>query len=367
MHLNKSYGHGNLFPQQRKQRGLILHADGIEHLVLSVDVDLPGTSAGDSVPLGWVIPVPAPPIAYSVDLPADVLELARTLHQEHSTVASYRRHRSFSYSHSGGTRNSYGAHRYSSVQRPKLAITRQKVGDYDVTLLQPLSDGVLGELNEWFRNNGFREVAASHVEYFLRNGFSFVCAKVGRSPDTAGGSDNLELKPLCISFPTAQLFYPLKFSSNQGMFDLELYTLTARAVDFQSSESACSQLRISSRMYHADNQWDRYGHRSIYRRNTLIASSLPGEWVSGRPELQRGSWYLNRIDSQQLNASPSEKIQDWDDDIFFALAKEPRLAHETDVTYLKWLKNSLQVQQYTSGHGHYPRFKYFRPRTVLTP
>jgi hypothetical protein len=60
------------------------------------------------------------------------------------------------------------------------------------------------------------------MEYFVENRFTFLCVKFSPPGKKATVEAESGVKPLHLSFKSPNPYYPLRFSSRQGAFDVNL-------------------------------------------------------------------------------------------------------------------------------------------------
>lgn len=235
------------------QRALILFDQGRETLVLQSQYRIPGETTGSDHPLGWVVPVPAPPefatmpAQYADWLFHDLDMLAApdvTLWRNHAIIGLFVGSIVISL---GSVFLSFlprAAGKRSILRRVSLAsviiafatflaaplVIRQskgpggveviqsgKAGIYDVSVLKSETPGAL---IAWFNRNGFQfssedsESIRSHLE---RN-WCFVVTRINpglATSHSSGGSGKL-IDPLILHFPTPHPVYPTALTATGG-------------------------------------------------------------------------------------------------------------------------------------------------------
>jgi hypothetical protein len=271
---------------QSAQEAVLFHHDGREELVLKINYRIKGDSLPDR--FAWVITVPNDPDHYEV---ADA-GLFQELFDWAEKVA-----RLPTKSKDDGP---------NSLGRGKLVIGQPvRVGPYEIQPVKALGREALGALNTWLDEHGFPKEDPRHMAYFVENKFTFLCVKFDpprgqRTVAADGGA-----VPLHLSFKSERPYYPLRFSSRQGVFDVNLYVLTKKPFDYK--ESGDSLKRIN---------WAFTG----FRANTRVA---PGDFprllkdVYGKTRFKedRSPWHLNVLRCREVNKG--DTIARWEDDIFF--------------------------------------------------
>jgi len=154
------------------------------------------------------------------------------------------------------------------------------------------------------------------------NGFTFLCVKV--TPPAGGdavGSRGM-LKPLQISFATPAPYYPLKFSSRQGMFELNVWLLTKQKIDREKSFGVYHNVGAVR-----PEKLDGAFHRPGFNDNVAVKKSeMPDSLKTVLNESQESA--VSEVNDRNLSVlrSPAlnqrTKIKDWKSDVFFVLAAE---------------------------------------------
>jgi hypothetical protein len=183
---------------------------------------------------------------------------------------------------------------------------RVQVGPYDIQPVRGVGPRALEGLNTWLGANGFPKEPADHMTFFVENGFTFLCVRI-TPPDeqktvAAGGS----LPPLHLSFKSSTPYYPLRFSSRQGVFDVNLHVLTRKKLDYDKSAGTLARLNWGSRGY---------------KRNAEVTSknmpdTLKKVFEKSVWKEKVGSWHYNNIRCYKVNKGNS--ISKWKNDITFS-------------------------------------------------
>lgn len=295
---------------QSAQEALVIHADGRQELVLRINYHVEAEKSGGELPpyFAWIITVPNEPDHYAL---ADEKLFKDLFAWGNSKVVPQPR------------QNSKGATLQADIIPEGVELgERVEVGPYDIQPVRATGMHALNGLNDWLKANGFPQEDADHMRYFVENGFTFLCVKV--TPPAGGdavGSSGM-LKPLQISFATPAPYYPLKFSSRQGMFELNVWLLTKNKIDLEKS----------SGVYHnvgavRPEKLDGVFHRSGFNDNVAVKkSAMPDSLKTVLNESQEtavsevNDWNLSVLRSPALNQRT--KIKDWKSDVFFILAAE---------------------------------------------
>jgi hypothetical protein len=213
--------------EQEGQTAVIFWADGRQELFLSVDYEVKGgvpNRKSASTGLAWVIPVPSAPDSYQV-AEAGLFDLARAAwHEAKPKVPAIES--------DGPLARSLGP---KSASRGIRLLEKVDVGDYEIQPIQTKDKESGAALNAWLTGNGFAEVPAGNMAYYLERSWTWLAVKA----KPAAGATKGKLKPLQISFASDEIVYPLKFSSHQGKFRVELYVVTEKPLaDFSLRDGA---------------------------------------------------------------------------------------------------------------------------------
>lgn len=119
----------------------------------------------------------------------------------------------------------------SSGSGPEVrVVSRAKVGEYDIQGIQASGEGAARALNEWLKEQGFGEVSTENMKYYVDRGWTFLAIRIDPEKGKPALGANGEFRPLRISFAADRIYYPLKFSSHQGEFDITAYVFTETPV-----------------------------------------------------------------------------------------------------------------------------------------
>ncbi len=190
----KSFADGCFFGykdiEEPSQVGIILFQEGKEDLILFAN------ARGTDTEFAWVIPVPSYPTVKEGD---------PDLFYDLSYLTTYRPH---PFPFACGTGNII----FTSEETQDVYVwSSEDIGIYHVTVLSSESENAL--IN-WLNANGYKfpENAQDAVNYYVRNNYFFVAAKV-KKKDEVNSSYYMGISPLHIYFSTDEIFYPLKISS----------------------------------------------------------------------------------------------------------------------------------------------------------
>ena len=301
MHLPPGY-EGSI--GQNTQEGVLIHSDGREQLILRVNYRIDGKKPAPN--FAWIVTVPKEPDAYKLADPKlfkDMFNLSQKLLRpkpdEKNKLNAPRL----------GSANIL-EEKQSGVELGKRAV----VGPYDIQPVRGVGAHALKGLNQWMIKNGFEPMAADHMAYFVDNGFTFLAIKVNGARGAQGVAAGGMLPPLAFSFASEQPYYPMKFSSHQGTFDLNLHILSTQKFDYKANEELLRRVRWSN--------------RSWKRNASLKRSAMPKTLVKHVPaDKPSQMWFYNNIKGSRINRNG--EIAKWKTDLFFANAKTAHPAGET--------------------------------------
>jgi len=280
---------------QDAQQALIIHDGEREELVLRINYKIEGEKMPES--FAWVITVPNEPDAYAVADPAlfeKMDKLAKLLLRRTPRYASLSADDPF-----GG-----------GLSAPAEGVELGKPVSVGPDAIQPVrgvGSKALDGLNSWLKSNGFPSENPEHMRYFVENNFTFLCVKI--KPD--GGSSLVPssgvLPPLHLSFASEKPYYPLKFSSQQGEFDLNLHILTKQPVDFRANKALLKSIT-----------WSNPEYKQNYKlHHTSVPKLLNDVLRKGKIETKQRYWNYSNIQCLKLNKEKS--LENLTSDVFFEL------------------------------------------------
>lgn len=210
---------------QNGQKALLIHDHGREELVLGIDYRITPAiapsekgkgappAAGPVMPPSfvWVITVPAEPDRYTVADPALFDDLSKLTAELLPPPARD---------------NAIGLRTTAPASAGVELGQRVLVGPYDIQPVRARGREALDALNAWLGANGFPTEDPGHMAYFVDRRFTFLCVKVGPAEGETGVGPGGAIPPLHLSFASERPYYPLKFSSRQGVFDVNLWVVT---------------------------------------------------------------------------------------------------------------------------------------------
>ena len=283
--------------RQNDHEAVIIHHGGREELVLRIDYKITGKTMPDR--FAWVITVPNEPDNYALadaKLFEEMFELSKKLRQPIKKKF-------------GGGFGAGGAGGFGGVELGKQVT----VGPYDIQPVRGVGANALTGLNAWLKAKGFPTEDPKHMQYFVDHQFTFLCVKIappkGKPAVGAGG----KLPPLHLSFASAKPYYPLRFSSRQGVFGVNLHVLTRRTLNYRKSARVLRQINWT-------NQRDKRNAR-LYKQN--MPDTLQKVFAKTRFKKDKKVWYYNCIRADQVNRDNA--IAKWTTDVFLnGLPRKPR-------------------------------------------
>ena len=162
------------------------------------------------------------------------------------------------------------------------------------------------------------------MKYFVEQRFTFLCIRIspvqGQTRVASGG----KVVPLQLSFQSDEIYYPLLFSSRQGIFDLQLVVLSGTPLDYRQSGSALARIN-----------WRSGG---LYRNVTVDATTFPSALrraydkraIKDVPE----QWYLNVLRCREVNRG--ESIASWTEDVFLTTSVAAPVHHTSRESLSVW-------------------------------
>jgi hypothetical protein len=279
--------------RQSAQEGVLFHADAREELILKINYKIEGETLRDR--FAWVVTVPNKPDHYRVadkNLFKDVYTWARKL-----LLKPRPRSRS---KENSKAKSLGGAHSGLLVGKPV------QVGPYTIQPVRALGEKALGALNRWLSENGFPTEDPDHMRYFVLKNFTFVCIKFQPPRGRTTVERTSGVPPLQLSFKTKHPYYPLRFSSRQGVFDVNLYVLTKRKFDYVASRGNLARI---------NNYKNKYIRTNVPITPVAFPEVLQNAYRESRFKGYTGRWYLNLLQGPQVNRNNS--IAKWKTDIFF--------------------------------------------------
>lgn len=289
---------------QSMQEAVVLHADGREELVLGIKYQMKPGKDGKLPPyFAWVITVPNEPDRYQL---AD-----RDLFKKVFDWGDPKmRRRPFSDSRGPREKIALGGLIWSK---------QVTVGPYTIQPVKATGMAALKGLNVWLDENGFPQEDEKHMEYFVKNGFTFLCIKVSPAKASASVPGGGSLKPLHLSFKSKQPYYPLRFSSRQGVFGINVWLMIKDKIDYKKAATVYQKVGARSPV-NSKGELDPFQRFNVAVTQQKCPKALSALMKNSPSSVIRNqtTWNLNLIKSAQVNKRV--KISSWNQDVFLPLA-----------------------------------------------
>ncbi|MBI2920870.1 MAG: DUF2330 domain-containing protein [Planctomycetes bacterium] len=273
---------------QSAQEAVMFWNDGREELILRINYRIDGKVPPPS--FAWIVTVPNEPDDYAVadaDLFREVFEWAQPLVEPPTK--------------SDGKGDLQGPPQAGGLEFGKAV----KVGPFDIQPVRALGLQALEGLNAWLEKHGFPTEDPKHMEYFVVNKFTFLCIKVTPAEGKTEVESKGGLPPLRLSFRSDCPYYPLRFSSRQGVFDINLYVFTKQEFDYKASGDSLKRIN-----------WAEGGLATNVRvKPGDFPKLLAQEYGKSAFKDEKGEWHLNVLRTFRVN--DGNTIAGWKEDIFF--------------------------------------------------
>ena len=279
--------------EQTQQEGIIIYDQGVQDLILKVDPKISGKEKLDS--FCWLITVPNEPDKYDT-CDASIFEEMYNLKLRYLVIPRDNRSMGCSEKSESKSKDSVKA-LPDGVELGEFV----KVGDYNIQPVRGVGKNALSGLNKWLEMNGFPTESEDHMKYFVDNKFTFLCIKVNSEQGSEIGS-RPELKPLHLTFKSDKVYYPMKYSSQQGDFSANIYTITSMPVDYIKSDEVLKRLSFKN--------------HNLYKNVNLADKELP-QGLKALVDEKKPYLYMNSFFCSHPNYDKA--ISKWTEDIFFSL------------------------------------------------
>ncbi|NQZ56896.1 MAG: DUF2330 domain-containing protein [Lentisphaeraceae bacterium] len=279
--------------QQSSQQGLIVFDNGIEDLILKVSPKISGEQKLKS--FCWLITVPNQPDKYRVVNSPIFRKLS------YMKIAHLDKEKKEKYSF---LKPANEDKQFDAIVIPAGVELGKpvNVGAYDIQPVRGVGKNALSGLNTWLQQNGFPTEPAQHMKYFIDNKFTFLCIKVNPDNQSNDMSRSPSLKPLHLTFKTDKIYYPMKYSSQQGNFSANLYILSTMPVDYKLSDSTLERIDWSNQDLHKNV---RLKTSSFHNVEMALDKKLPMDL------------YFNNFFCD--NPNKNKAISQWKEDVFLEL------------------------------------------------
>jgi hypothetical protein len=284
---------------QSGQKAILFHSGDREELILRIHYQIQAKKEGAKMPdhFAWIITVPNEPDHYEIADPKifdAAWDWARPLVKKPEP-------------------RSFGLNADSAMPMAAGGVVLSEaveVGPYKIQPVRAVGANALAALNEWLVANDFPAEDPGHMAYFVDHNFTFLCVKVQPGADEATVPSSAELPPIQLSFKSEEPYYPLRFSSRQGVFDLSLIVLTKKKLNYKKSSSALGKINFA---------------RGTYKENVtvdpakfpdLLAKAFAKTTFKDEKDTQ---WNLNVLRTKNVNQGNA--IASWSEDVFFTTQK----------------------------------------------
>lgn len=286
-------------------RGIIFHSGQREELILFTNLEFDDDNRPAN--LGWVIAVPTVPDHYSTDIKPEIFDDAAKL------IPIDESERGMPPSFDGGEED--------------LDIKIINVGPYVIHRVTASGLNAVKSLNRWFKKNGFATKKESEMKFFIDGKYTFLCLKLNWKPAAKKNGDDEEpaqaLPPLRISFKSPRPFFPLKFSSHQGGFDLRLMTFTEQPIDWVKSAPVFKQLGVA-KMTDLD-QFSAQNHRVDQKKFAGELKKTYNDIVKEKRLKDGKQWIFNAFTIDSINSDDEVLIKNWKSDFYLELFDDSHL------------------------------------------
>lgn len=281
---------------QNRHQAILIHQGDNQELILRVNYKIAGANLPNQ--FAWIITTPSEPSQYRVAPANSFQEIG---HWARRTLSPPRRQ---------PPTRSLSSPVDSPVVESQLIFGKPaKVGPYDIQPVRARGLGALQALNTWLTENGYPTEDPDHMRYFVENGFTFCCVRVSAAAGASGVAANGELAPLHLSFKSPKIYYPLLFSSRQGVFDVQLFVLSEQPLDFRASQQTLTRLN-----WRPDKL-----RRNVRVRAQTFPRALQDIFKKSRVKQPLSGWRLNLLDCRQVNRGST--IARWKQDVFLSEGK----------------------------------------------
>ena len=273
---------------QDAQEAVVIHDGEREELVLKVDYKIMGEEQPED--FAWIVTTPSEPDKYTLadrGIFEQMDKLSQRVLKPTMRSKSFAPPRAVSLSSSG-------------VELGK----RVQVGPYDIQPVRGVGSNALEGLNNWLKKNGYPTEDPDHMKYFVKNNFTFLCVKIHPKKGSSTVSKDGGLAPLQLSFKAPKPYYPLRFSSLQGVFDVSLHVLTREPLDFSASKHSLKKVSWTNPHY-------KRNHKLAKLNQPTALSKIFKKGLVKNDE----AWNYNHLICRDVNENQS--ISTWKSDVTF--------------------------------------------------
>ena len=304
--------------QQNSQEGFIFYDNGVQELTLKVSPEISGKK--ELKQFCWLITVPNEPDHYEV-VDFDIFRQLYKLKRKH-----LEKPKSENIGCTVGCSVQMEAKAAEAVEGVELG-RRAKAGPYDIQPVRGVGKNALSGLNTWLTRNGFPTEPENHMKYFVDNKFTFLCIKVNPADQESKISPYPSLNPLRLTFKSDSIYYPMKYSSQQGEFSVNLYTLTTKPIDYKLSADTLE--RIDWKNKNLFKNVDLQGYLPTQHLQEILSSKAntseqaitdeekTGDSKKSLKEEKYPHLYFNNFQCHNPNSNGA--ISTWQEDVFLKL------------------------------------------------
>ncbi|MBU0647987.1 DUF2330 domain-containing protein [Patescibacteria group bacterium] len=257
------------YAREADQKAIIVHYDGVEHLILSINFE------SDSEDFGWIVPVPTRP---------EVNEVREDIFERVSEMVKKTKRETKYYSMPVlGTNTDSGATSYVEVLETKI------VGDL-VTEVVDTNDSQL--FYSWLNSHDyeFPESRTDILDYYIDNDWFFVLSKVVPGREKSG-----DTQPIKITFESGEIVYPMKMTqisfeekrsehskwdtTHEESIDLELLGMYFRRDTTQHGGNIALDLFVFADESYVDRTGNGVTHSHVEASGKV--DRLPVSWLVG--------------------------------------------------------------------------------------
>lgn len=185
------------------QQAFLFHDGTLAHLVVKTDIHAKEGKLPKQ--LSWVIPFPAMPKKYE--------EVDNRLFSELTGLVSLERSASWG---KGAPRSAILVHEM------------KEVGQYKIQEIEILDEKGGKELNAWLADHKYNEMPLERQKPYLKKGAVFLAITVTLD------EKEMSFKPLHIAYPATDLSFPVRFSHDSRVFDVNLFVFTSHVLNKDS-------------------------------------------------------------------------------------------------------------------------------------
>lgn len=276
--------------KQDAHEAVLIHDNGREELILRINYRIKGEKMPAN--FAWVITTPNEPDSYAL---ADKKIFPEMFGLSQRFLAPR-------YKSENGAKSA----KADSKAAPGIVLgKRVQVGPYDIQPIRGVGPNALKGLNGWLSKNGYPTEQAKLMSYFVKKNFTFLCVKIRPGGKNNSVNNSGFLPPLHLSFKSKMPYYPLRFSSRQGVFNVNLHVLTRTKLNYTYSDKTFKKINWMNKRFKRNFQID----------ETVFPEALKKAFKKSVWKDKVGKWYYNNIRCTRVNTDHS--IVKWTKDVYF--------------------------------------------------